>query len=359
MLKTLIQTLKSFPKTRSRLTAFLLLCVICTVSMGAVNDIAVKEITIRDVNVFENADNSIVVKTRQTTVGQLLSENNITVGEYDNINFLSDEELSDDSTIIIRRGVPFSVATVEGVTQASTTKSTVGEALTEAGLALGERDEVTPSADTAITAGMTVTVSRVTVSEIVEEKNIPYTTRKEKTDSMYKGETKTLERGENGVKSVTYKITQKDGVEIAREVVSETVIKAPKEEVVQVGTKQKATAVAAATGLPSRGTLRYKASYKMKATAYDPSPSANGGSSRTATGGVPKYGVVAVDPKVIPLGSRLYIESADGGKSWVYGYAIAGDTGGAIKGNRIDLCYNTKSEAYKFGVKQANVYVLE
>lgn len=354
-----IETLKNFPKTRSRLTAFVLLCVICAVSLGAVNDIAVKSITIREVNVFENAENSIVVKTRQTTVGKLLSENNIIVGEYDNISHLSDEELSDDSTIIIRRGIPFTVTTIDGVTNASTTKATVGEALIEAGFASEETDEVNPPEETAITAGMNVTVAKITVTELVKEENIPYTTTKEKTDTLYKGEKKTVQKGVNGVKEVTYKITQKDGVEIGREIIKETVISEPTEEIVQVGTKAKAVSVASASALPSRGTLRYKASYTMKATAYDPSPEANGGASRTATGGVPKFGVVAVDPKVIPLGSRLYIESADGGKSWVYGYAIAGDTGGAIKGNRIDLCYNTRSEAYRFGVKQANVYVLE
>ena len=79
----------------------------------------------------------------------------------------------------------------------------------------------------------------------------------------------------------------------------------------------------------------------------------------TATGMKAQYGVIAVDPRVIPLGSRVYVESSDGGKSWVYGFAIAGDTGGAIKGNRIDLCYNTKAECYQFGRKSATVYVLE
>ena len=56
----------------------------------------------------------------------------------------------------------------------------------------------------------------------------------------------------------------------------------------------------------------------------------------------PGFGIVAVDPTVIPLGTKLYIESPDGGKSWTYGYCIAGDTGGAIKGNRVDLCYNAR-----------------
>lgn len=354
-----IETLKHFPKTRSRLTAFALLCVICAASLGAVNDMAVKQITIKEINAFEDAENSIVVKTRQTTVGKLLSENNIVIGEYDNVSRLNDEELSDDSTITVRRGVPFTVTTAEGVVNVSTTKATVGEALVEAGIASNDTDEVSPAKESAVSAGMNVTVARITVSEEVKEKNIPYTTTKKETNSLCKGEKKTVQQGENGVKEVTYRITKRDGEEIDREVISERIICEPTEEIVQIGTKVKASAPASAAALPSRGTLRYRASYKMRATAYDPSSTANGGSSRTATGGVPRYGVVAVDPNVIPLGSRLYIESADGGKSWVYGYAVAGDTGGAIKGSRIDLCYNSKSEAHRFGVKQANVYVLE
>ena len=76
-----------------------------------------------------------------------------------------------------------------------------------------------------------------------------------------------------------------------------------------------------------------------------------------ASGRAPAYGVVAVDPKVIPLGTKLYIEAVDG--SWVYGYAVAGDTGGAIKGNKIDLFFNTHAECTRFGRRQAKVYVLQ
>ena len=73
----------------------------------------------------------------------------------------------------------------------------------------------------------------------------------------------------------------------------------------------------------------------------------------------PGYGIVAVDPRVIPLGTKLYIESTDDGKSWSYGYCLAGDTGGAIKGNRVDLCYNTQYECIQFGRRNATVYIIE
>lgn len=76
----------------------------------------------------------------------------------------------------------------------------------------------------------------------------------------------------------------------------------------------------------------------------------------TATGVKCQVGVVAVDPKVIPLKSKLYIETADG--SFVYGYCTAEDTGGAIKGNKVDLAMNTKADCFQFGRRQVKVYIL-
>ena len=96
----------------------------------------------------------------------------------------------------------------------------------------------------------------------------------------------------------------------------------------------------------------------MTATAYSTSPSENGGYTVSALGNPLGFGIVAVDPSIIPLGSKVYVTSTDG--SWTYGVASAEDTGGAIKGNRIDLCFNgTVSEVNKFGRKSCIVYVLE
>lgn len=92
----------------------------------------------------------------------------------------------------------------------------------------------------------------------------------------------------------------------------------------------------------------YAAVMTMEATAYLPSD--GGGAGITATGIPATYGVAAVDPAVIPLGSRLYIPG--------YGEAIAADTGGAIYGYRIDLCMESYSEAMNFGRRDVTVYVL-
>lgn len=103
--------------------------------------------------------------------------------------------------------------------------------------------------------------------------------------------------------------------------------------------------------LSFRGGVGYP-SMNMEATAYDPGPISCGPNANgyTATGMKAGYGVVAVDPRVIPLGTKVYVEG--------YGYAIAADIGGAIKGNRIDLCYNTYQEAIRFGRRMVRVYLL-
>ena len=92
--------------------------------------------------------------------------------------------------------------------------------------------------------------------------------------------------------------------------------------------------------------------YDMEATAYDPSPESNSleWAGITALGWRTRYGIAAVDPSVIALRSLIFVEG--------YGFAWAGDTGGDIKGHRIDLCYNTTKEALRWGRRKAKVYVL-
>lgn len=96
--------------------------------------------------------------------------------------------------------------------------------------------------------------------------------------------------------------------------------------------------------------LPYTDCLTLEATAY----SAGG---KTATGTLAGEGTVAVDPDVIPLGSKLYIVAEDG-SSWAYGYAVAEDTGGAIQGDRIDLFYESESDCRNFGRKMVKVYLL-
>lgn len=100
----------------------------------------------------------------------------------------------------------------------------------------------------------------------------------------------------------------------------------------------------------------YSKKLDIKATAYAPGPHDNGKwGDLTHIGTKVRPGVIAVDPKVIPLGSKVYVEFEDGHGS----YAVAEDTGGAIKGNRVDIAMWTVAEAYDFGIQNVKVYVLD
>jgi 3D (Asp-Asp-Asp) domain-containing protein len=187
-------------------------------------------------------------------------------------------------------------------------------------------------------------ISSLTVQTIAQHEPIPYPTLRKSSSELRSGTSKTVRAGINGEKLTTYKVFYKDGTEVRREPVSAKVLKRPVPEIIALGCR---------SGLPSRGYFSGRKTVTMIATGYDPSPSSNGGnaSGRSALGLKVGHGVVAVDPKFIPLGTRLYIEG--------YGYAVAADTGSAIKGNRIDLGHDTASAARKVGRRSVLVHILD
>ena len=219
----------------------------------------------------------------------------------------------------------------------------VSAVLRQAGIELGENDLVSPSLDTKITEPTQITVTRVTKKQKTETQAVPFTTETRSTSELYKGESRVAQQGVNGVKEITLEYTYHDGVQVSCAQVGEKVVTEPVTKIVENGTKQPTVAT-------SGGTVSYSRVLTVEATAYS-------GGGRTASGTKARVGAIAVDPRVIPLGSKLYITSADG-KSWVYGYAVAEDTGGAIKGNRIDLYFNSEAQCNSFGRRTAKVYIL-
>jgi len=183
-----------------------------------------------------------------------------------------------------------------------------------------------------------------TAKTIEQREPIPYPTLRRSSSELRSGSSKTVRTGINGVKQVTYKVYYRGDAEDRREAVSSRVLKKPVPEVIAVGRR---------SSLPSRGYFSGRKVFPMIATGYCPSASDNGGSSsgRAANGLKLGHGVVAVDPKFIPLGTRLYIEG--------YGYAVAADTGGSIKGNRIDLGHDTRRKANSVGRCTVMVHILD
>lgn len=181
----------------------------------------------------------------------------------------------------------------------------------------------------------------------VETKEVPFATRYEVSREVSAGKERVLHAGKKGVVKRTFEITLFGDKEVGRKQVKEELALKPEPQVIQrgVGRSRESDLPYAARGFSRTRVL------SMRASAYDTSAASNGGNAgRTASGIRLRPGVVAVDPKVIPLGTTLYIEG--------YGMAIAGDTGGSIKGNRIDLCMGSRGEVNRFGRRTVTVHVL-
>ncbi|MBR6728925.1 MAG: DUF348 domain-containing protein [Clostridia bacterium] len=336
---------KAMPVKNTFLTmiAFVLISSVSTLLLGFV---VPKEVTLVD------GDKEITVTTGRMFVEEVLAEQGITLRRGDRISKPLDATLQNNDRIAIERGKKI-VLTADGKTEAVySCEPVLKDALLDGGIMLGEHDEVEPGLETAVTEGMGVQIFRV---EVFEETRSEKILKREVFQPNYEkraGYTNVIEEGWDGAASVTYRVVKRDGVEVSREETERTVLWDACNKIVEKGIQGTKVVAASTADLPVKKVIQ------CTATAYDASPASNGVyAGQTATGRAPAYGVIAVDPRVIPLGSKLYIEAVDG--SWTYGYAIAGDTGGAIKGNKIDLFYNTAGECRQFGRRQAKVYILE
>ena len=296
------------------------------------------------------------------TVADLLSAQKLTQGENDLLSPSVETRLTDGMTVKLLPQFKVEI-TADGKTDSYVVPAgTVEDALQSAGISLGEEDEINLPLDTQVKDGLSIKIGRVTYREVTEEVAIDYETVEKESSSLYRGETSVETYGQEGVRSVVKKEKLLDGKVVGSEEISSEVIEEPVDEVILVGTKEQQTvssnsSVTANTGgatlVDHNGnTVSYSSVLTGSCSAYT-------GGGITATGVPAAVGYVAVNPNVIPYGTRLYICSPDG--SFVYGYAIAADTGGAfLYGDYLaDLYYDTLGECYAFGIRTMNVYILD
>ena len=220
---------------------------------------------------------------------------------------------------------------------------------------------------------MDITVASDLIYYERDAEETPYQTIRRPNPAMPKGEEDVVQVGSIGEKGGVYEVVWSNGAELSRQLVEE-LDSEPVDEIIEYGTaavpaKPSASRPAQASSvfvsrddetadgsgtlaLSTGETLRFSKAVSMTATAYT---SGHGGvGTRTARGTAVREGVVAVDRRVIPLGTKLYIV-ANGGV--VYGHAVAEDTG--VRGNRIDLYFDTYQECINFGRRDCMVYILE
>ena len=221
-----------------------------------------------------------------------------------------------------------------------TSATTVGGFLNSIAAPVSPLTEISPEATTPLRNGMTVTLNPVSLAVTAQAVPVSFQVQTVTDSSLPQGYSEVKQSGALGEAIMRVFQVAIGGHLVRRQVVGESIVRPAQNEIVAQGTAE------VARGLPNN--LRVVKVLSMLATAYWADPSWSNG--WTALGMRAGQGVVAVDPSVIPLGTHLFIPG--------YGTAIAGDTGGAIIGDRIDLGMNTGQQAIDFGERWIQVDVL-
>lgn len=288
---------------------------------------------------------SRVVSTQASDVAGALADAGVSVRAADLISPSSESELADGDVVVVRHAVPVTVSVGDHELDLDVVGDTVADALVAAGLDPVATTGVSPPLGAPLQPGMDIAIPDVVVRVETEDQSVAPEIKRQADRSLPIGEERVVDPGQPGKIVRVFRVVITDGVETAPVLAAEEVVREPQPRVVAVGTGARNTASATATGARRAGRARVS----MVATGY--SPAQPGLGKTTATGARARRGVVAVDPAVIPLGTRVFVPG--------YGIAVAADTGGAIRGNRIDLCFETVAQALAWGRRTVTVAVLD
>lgn len=306
-------------------------------------------------------------KTRQfysasVNIPDILKEHQIAVDPLDDVaSQINDREIN----ITISRAIDVSI-TADGnqITKKARPSWTVMDAIQNANITVQDQDIVTPSPNTPLKKDMSICIQRVTHSQRKQEEPLLYQTVIRASTKLKPGRIVVKTPGRNGKVLNGYDDEYIDGKYQQSTLVSSQTMVPAVNQVVLVGVSRRQMTVAKQQGkseLTIPSTLQLDASgrpvhyQKMlsgKGCAYSANPGAH-----TSTGRTVMPGYIAVNPKIIPYGTAMYIVSTDG---YVYGYAIAADTGADCRNNKIlaDLFMNTKQECIQFGARTLQIYIL-
>lgn len=303
-------------------------------------------------------NNKTEITTLSSNLKEILEQNNIVLGEGDWISVPIDSKVQNGDKINIKSAVNVSLSVDGKQLKLKTVKNTVEEVLIERKVKLNRLDKISPQLDEKVKEGLNVKITRVEEKVIENKERINFAKEVKKTDKYETGTKKVIQDGQVGEKLISTKIRYEDGKEVSKKVIGEKVVKKPINEILAIGTLN---LIRPSRGDKSLPAMNYSRKIKVKATAYtadynhlgykdDPyaGMTASGKRARRNPGG---YSTIAVDPRVIPLGTKVYVEG--------YGLAIAEDTGGAIKGNKIDLYMDTYPQTRNWGVRTVNIYILQ
>ncbi|MFI8495137.1 ubiquitin-like domain-containing protein [Peribacillus butanolivorans] len=283
------------------------------------------------------------------TVEEFLKEQDLEVNEKDKITPSKNTKMEANMEVAIDKAFSLKLVVGGNEKQVWSTSTTVADFLKQQGVKLNDLDRVEPGLVEKVEAKNTVNVIRIEkVTDVVEEP-VDFAVITKKDDSLSKGKENIVKEGKDGLISKEYEVIKENGKEVKRKLLSEKVVNKKQDKVITVGTKT--TVAQASRGASNVNSTSGKEIY-VSSTAY--TASCKGCSGVTSMGvdlkSNPDAKIIAVDPSVIPMGSKVYVEG--------YGYAVAADKGGAIKGNRIDVFFSSKNDAYRWGVKKVKIRVL-
>ena len=267
------------------------------------------------------------------------------------------------TAITVRRAQRVTVDHLGEMTTVHTYGETVGSLLGMLNVFPEPGDEISHDLGDETFDGMFIRIQRVVIREETYTVSVAHGTSYCYDASLPAGMEKVLVEGEDGELLCTAEVTYVNGTELSRVNTAQTLIRCATEEVIALGTG-KEQEEEAPDGMPIIGDgyillptgelLTYTGTAQVRATAYTHTDA--GCDLITATGSTVHIGTVAVDPRYIPYGTRMFIVANDG--SYVYGISEAEDCGGAIKGDRVDLYFPTYQECMEFGWRNCTVYFL-
>lgn len=296
---------------------------------------------------INNCGEEQTISLAKGTVEEALNRTGITLAENQSVTPSLNTVITDDTNIYVYNAKNIKLTTNGTEMSVKAPEGTVENALNILGYTVTDNDILSVDKNAQVEDDMEIILKKVTYVDEVSTEKISYDTIEKDSDDILTGESEVSQNGADGEKEVTKRCKYIDGKYASTKVIGEKVTKEPVDKVILNGTKRGTTTDT--SGAP----VSYRYMVSGSGTAYTAAPGA-----LTATG-VPVYeGGVAVNPAIIPYGSKLYIEAADG--SHVYGYATAVDTGGALMDGSaiVDLFYFSYDDCVNFGRRDVNVYVL-
>ena len=340
-------------KMRMPLVALLLIASICaaTLLFGTVNTFTVTD-----------GKNTHKVHTLSTDVSDAITVAGFNSEKY---KVLSVSAIDNITNISLAYKFPVYITVGDKTVETFAIESTVADILKNAGYSVDHHDMVEPSLDTVISDTAYIDYTNIDYISGSYTEVIPCTVKTVYSSKLEAGAT-TLSEGKDGEQQVNYTAKVVNGVTVETVVESRVTLTAAVNGTKTIGTKKAAVKTSenvksvstlkpdAAIELDENGNpVNFKKHITVQATAYTYT------GNRCSTGVAPQPGYIAVNPKVIPYGTKMYIKSSDG--SYIYGYAVAADTGGFIKSrpNNVDLFMSSKAACTAFGRRNVEIYILE